>query len=86
MPQCIDPRGCDLPPERTETIYTSFRHDPDLPDNIAVGTLVWYKCESGNKILKSLTVLMVESRCDLFQMMRFLICIETGQMVSNTLI
>ena len=50
VPQCIDPRGCELPPERTSTIYSSFRHDSDMQDNIPVGTLVWYKCDKGNKI------------------------------------
>ena len=48
VPQCIDPRGCDLPPERTPEIYASYHHNSEVDEYLPVGTLVWYQCEDGN--------------------------------------
>ena len=48
VPRCIDPRGCDLPPERTPEIYASYHHNSEVDEYLPVGTLVWYQCEDGN--------------------------------------
>ena len=48
VPHCIDPRGCDLPPQSTKQIYASYHHDSEIDEYLPVGTLVWYQCKDGN--------------------------------------
>ena len=42
---CVDPRGCQIPPLRTNTIWGSFE-DSETQD-LDVGSSYWYSCRTG---------------------------------------
>ncbi len=42
---CIDPRGCEPPPSKTDDIYGSYEVSDTKP--LDVGTTYWYSCRAG---------------------------------------
>ena len=42
---CIDPRGCQPPPSKTNDIYGSYEVSDTKP--LDVGTTYWYACRAG---------------------------------------
>ena len=44
VPGCVDPRGCQEPPLRTDRIWGSYE---DTYGSLEVGSLYWYECRKG---------------------------------------
>ena len=49
IPSCIDPRGCQDPPVRTDRVWGSWE-DAEEPIK-DVGTVYWYECRKGETFI-----------------------------------